>query len=44
MNKRTLDNLKNAAKEGCGDSDRVYLLPDPEKSSFNSFRDSLGDL
>ena len=44
MNEKALDTFKNAAKEGSGNTDMVYLLPNPEKSDFNSFRDNLGTL
>ncbi len=39
MNKKTLEEFDNISK----DSNKVWLLPNPDKSDFNSFRDKLGD-
>ena len=39
MNKKTLDDIKNASKDG----NKVWLLPNPDKSDFNSFKDGLNN-
>ena len=41
MTKKELDGLKDLAWK-TANSDKVWLLPNPDDSNFNSFRDSLG--
>ena len=40
MTKKELDALKELASKAAG-SDKVWLLPNPDDSSFNSFKDNL---
>jgi hypothetical protein len=40
MTKKELNDLKNLAKRTTN-SDKVWLLPNPDKLSFDSFKDSL---
>ena len=39
MNEETLNKIKKSSK----DSDKIWLLPDPDNSDFNSFRNSLNN-
>jgi hypothetical protein len=40
MTKKELDALKELASKTAG-SDKVWLLPNPDDSNFNSFKDNL---
>ena len=43
MNKETLEELRKAAKTTSGSDDKLWLLPNPNKSDFNSYINSLNN-
>ena len=43
MDKNFFNDLEQIIEEAWASKDKIYLLPNPDKSDFNSFRDKLGD-
>jgi hypothetical protein len=43
MDKETLEELKKTARTTSKSDDKLWLLPNPNKSDFNSYRDSLNN-
>ena len=43
MDKETLNEFKKTAKKTSGSEDKVWLLPNPNKSDFNSHRENLNN-